>query len=345
MDHNLDRPSRRATVLGMAALLGGCGRRPDAPPAGEADALVTLFQGRRPSGPWSLFLAETRINGVDAWIWRPAMNGQANADTEVLPDAYAERLRRRFGASVGEALVAAPAHGAWTGAPADDRFPVAVFQPGATFGSRDYRLLIEDMASHGRIVIGLNPLGSPRGDGPRARTAADEIAAVLDGLGAVAPATRSDIETPGADLIGHSIGGAAAVLALAHPAARSAVNIDGDYLGAAADASPGKPMLYLVGENPDEPASADERRARVWGNISRGSPAARALRLPGMGHLDVTDGAVLAALAADGAPLSRGDPSRTHPILRTTIGSWLSAGPRTDWRAGVGAGSLVKAFG
>lgn len=334
--------TRRAWLIGAAVLAGGC--RPSEPVAdGEVEAGVAAFQSRRPSGPHAVALDRTWADGRDLWVWRPA-DQVSPLTADPLPSAYVERLQRRFGPSIGQALVEAGGH-AGAAAGVDDRVsPFVVFQPGATFGSRDYRLVMEHLASHGVVVVGLNPLGSPRASAERYTQAADEFRRLLDQI----PKLSADGVIPHADptgvvLAGHSIGGAAAVLALDHPRARSAINIDGDFVGPAAKPAPDKPILYISGENPDEPASAEARRRQIWSEVSREAPHAVALRLHGMAHLDITDGAVLAAMSGK---VGRGDPLSSQPALLSTLREWVLMRPESpSWSPEEAGTLLTPAFG
>ena len=106
---------------------------------------------------------------------------------------------------------------------------------------------------------------------------------------------------------GHSIGGAAAVLAAARvPAIRAAANLDGDFAGAAAVEQPRVPLLYITSQPPNRPAvpmsawedeSSEMRRDRIWRNLASRSPDAQRVRIGGLFHSNFQDEALLPASA------------------------------------------------
>lgn len=326
---------RRNFLLAAAILAGGCraaGADEQTATDASVNALISAFQARRPSGPYALGLTQTSIGGVGVWTWRPAIAPAAPGTALSHPASYFERLKGRFGEAVALALVGAPGHASVHAAPIDGAFPVILFQPGASFGAYDYRLLLEDLASEGAIVLALNPLSSPRGSEARYAEAADEFRRLLDRLPDLAAlGLFGDALLDRVILAGHSIGGAGAVLALDHPLAAAAINIDGDYAGAAARAAPNKPILYVSGQNPSEPASSEVRRARVWSEVRQSASDAVAVRLREMGHLDVTDGAVLATLADPIRVKAAGrNPPVTHAAVCATLRQWMRQKPSGD---------------
>jgi pimeloyl-ACP methyl ester carboxylesterase len=104
----------------------------------------------------------------------------------------------------------------------------------------------------------------------------------------------ADVTTGRPLLLGHSIGGAAAVLALVQrPAAAGAVDLDGDFAPGLAAPAPARPILYVTGSEADDPDRTRRRRAADWARLAANNPFARRLPIPEMRHHDVTDAASL----------------------------------------------------
>jgi dienelactone hydrolase len=115
-------------------------------------------------------------------------------------------------------------------------------------------------------------------------------------------------------VFGHSLGGAAAVLASARvpaggPVIGAAANLDGDYAGDAAEAQPRVPLLYITTQPPNREAGPksrwdDEknevRRAGIWRQLAARSPRALRVRVGGMFHANFQDEALLPVSAIPG---------------------------------------------
>ncbi|RZJ00735.1 MAG: hypothetical protein EON90_06300 [Brevundimonas sp.] len=298
----------RRTLLAAAAFATACRARSqdrDASSPAGGEVLRQTLDGMQPSGPFAVGLSPFLSAPMDAWLWYPA---RTSPDPESRrppqpPADYQERLARRFGRDRAWALTTAQGHAQIKAPASDGRFPLILFQPGSTFGSRDYTLLLEDLASQGYMVLGLHPFGSPRADAGRYGDVASELRAVLNGLPALAAIDPlGQMLDDRIILMGHSIGGAGAVLALDHPRAVAAANIDGDYGGASRVESPNKPILYMTGDSVPADARSEARRARDWSMVGAGRKTALALRIPGMTHLDVLDALALPPSPASGAP-------------------------------------------
>ena len=316
---------RRAFLLGTVALIAGCRGVANASPPSDAEieALVATFQAHRPTGQHPVSLSRMVLGEDELWVWRPASGPAPLVGTIPVPPAYLERLESRFGPAPAHALVRATGRAGLDAPLLEGLFPVVLFQPGASFGARDYRVLLEDLASHGVIVLAFHPFASPKGSEGRYAEVDGEFRRVLDALPrAVETRALTGASLDDLVLVGHSIGGAGAVLALDHPLAACAVNIDGDYAGAAAVRAPDKPILYLIGENPRESEASRARRARVWTEVGGGLKDATALRVHGMAHLDITDAGVL-PLPDPGSSSGVHDGSSAHAAVRTTLLRWL----------------------
>ena len=186
-----------------------------------------------------------------------------------------------------------------------ETFPVVLFSPGLNAVSEVYLALLEDLASRGFIVVGVDhpyisartvfPDGRVteskvmRGDDVSAQVAVDDLRSVLDwlhGLDAAAPGTpiSGHIDTQRIGAVGHSFGGSAALQATrVDDRLRAAVDIDGRVQGQV-DVPWPKPLLFLLSEH--HTITADPTLEAVW----QRRPRAGALEsLPGAGHLDFSD--------------------------------------------------------
>ncbi|MDV6329224.1 alpha/beta fold hydrolase [Asticcacaulis sp. 201] len=248
----------------------------------------------RPSGPFGVGVVERDGRWL---IYYPAeMNLTAQA-APALPKDYAADLKRRFGSLVSQALEAGKGFAVANARPATGARPVIVFAPGWHMMAQDYRAVLEDIASRGYVIVALERL--PESQTPPYTATAR---ALTEGraLAASVAADRLDwlntaIDSQKVVLMGHSVGGAAAVLAAsADSTVKGAVNLDGDYADEAASARPTVPMLYMLSYAPDEAASSVARRAEAWRRVKAKSSAPLALQIQGFRHLNFLDAALLA---------------------------------------------------
>lgn len=246
---------------------------------------------------------------LPVYFYYPAL---ARGREPVLPAGKAELnygpLARRFGAAAASAF--SPAMGsALSGAPiaADGQFPLVLFAPGASQLPTDYSVLIEALASSGYMVAAVSPNDAGPCAGPGIKSgAADYEKVALDLLALLDRMSAADrhpfagrVDTGKVATLGHSLGGAAAVLAAARdPHILAAINLDGDFSGAAAEARPIQPILYLTSDPQERgglsrlfgSAAKDEaRRANLWQQISSKSQQAVSMRIRGSRHLTFTD--------------------------------------------------------
>lgn len=295
-------------AVALAALAAAaCGGPQDAAPAQPSAAGLQALADAEPPGTQAIGWREIEGMGVAAWLFYPAapLPPAARAANDLaappsvpqsdLPGDYADNLRRRFGPVASATLVAAPGHARRDADMARGAHPLLIFMPGAAMGGRDYRLFAEALAASGHAVAVLRPLASPGASDERYAAAAAEIVSALGHLSriAAAPESAGRIDAARPVLVGHSLGGAAAVLAAVRTGA-CAVNVDGDFGGASAAAAPTGPVLYLIGDPALDRASDVARRDAVWRKVSaRSGGQALALGIAGMRHFDIADAAHL----------------------------------------------------
>lgn len=315
------RVGRRAivVVLAVAALVAGALLL--APRQVQAPSRIAgaPFELPVPSGPYGVGRVfecwQRKDSSTDArrrlpyYFYYPTL---ARGREPVLPAEQAEvnyrQLARRFGAAAASPF--SPAMGsAVTGAPPapGGKFPLILFAPGASQLPADYSVLIESLVSHGFAVAAI----SPNETGPCAGPGGGSSAANYEKVALDLLALLNRMTTPGrlpfaagvdsarVATLGHSLGGAAAVLAGARdPHILAAVNLDGDFSAAAEQARPVQPILYLTSD-PQKgdglsrlfggPGKDEARRARVWRQISSNSRQAISLRIRDSRHLTFTD--------------------------------------------------------
>ncbi|MCJ0826560.1 alpha/beta hydrolase [Luteimonas sp. 50] len=240
-------------------------------------------------------------------------------------DAYRPSLVRRIGPRAADAVLQMRWHAGAGIAAAEGRFPVLVFAHGYHQLPTSYTTLIESLVARGYAVFAIAapgiaevvPLGDgriapnlPLGDDGYSKFAQDIASAVaeLPKLDATPGHPFSGhLDSGRIGVFGHSVGGAAAVLASARvPAIRAAANLDGDYSGDAAEAQPRVPLLYITTQPPNRAATPksgwdDERnevrRAGIWRQLAVASPRALRVRVGGMFHANFQDEALLPASA------------------------------------------------
>ena len=284
----------------------------------------------------------TRRREVSVWIWYPA-NVPKTAGTETpLPTEWETRrletLKNKLGPDIAGAMREFAVY-AQTNAPllaGTSRLPVLLFTPGLSWLATDYSVILEDLASHGYIVVGYSPVGFSdpvvfpdgrvvgRSLGYGASIGTDQsyidddavfvLRAIrdLDRHGVLRG--RIDLDRIGA--FGHSVGGATSlVLAARDTSVRAAINLDGDVMGDAREARPHQPLLLISSDLPhidEAPPNwsakrveltreglerSEKRRTDEWTNTSSRSIAAHRIRILGTQHLNFTD----AALASERA--------------------------------------------
>ena len=261
------------------------------------------------------------------WLYYPTAQAPAIGGVALdgaWAEAYRPSLERRLGVAAAKAVLATRWHASDAPA-APGRFPVLVFAHGYHQLPTNYSALLEGLASRGYDVLAIAspgiaevvPIAGNRMapnlplDDRSYDTMAKDIASAIGELPTLDASTGSayaghlDLDRVG--VFGHSVGGAAAVLASARlPQLRAAANLDGDYAGASAVEQPRVPLLYVTSQPPDRPAQPksdwdternEVRRDRLWRHLASRSPRALRVRVGGMFHANFQDSALLSASA------------------------------------------------
>lgn len=208
------------------------------------------------------------------WVWYPAAPAPGAAPAPYMSPAWAKLRASGVGALFYQradrvsvhAVAAAPL------APAQDRYPVLILEPGLGRNPIDYTTIAEDLASRGYIVAGIFPTDStdvlfPNGRVVRSVNAARDGAAfdqlvsvwagdvrfVLDRLTALNSTTGDrfaghlDLDRLG--VFGHSFGGAtAAEFCRIDTRCKAGADLDGTPFGTVAQTGLPQPFLFIDGD-------------------------------------------------------------------------------------------------
>jgi pimeloyl-ACP methyl ester carboxylesterase len=311
------------------------------------------------------------------WLYYPAAQAVEDGGValdDAWADAYRPSLARRIGTGAADAFLAMRWHAGEGVVAADGRFPVLVFAHGYHQLPTSYSAVIEGLVARGYAVFAIAapgfaevvPLAGGRtapnlslDDEGYAKFAEDIASAVaeipeLDTMPGRPYAGHLDVARIG--VFGHSLGGAAAVLASVRaPAVRAAANLDGDYAGDSATGQPRVPLLYITTQPPSrdaEPKSSwdDERnevrRDRIWRHLAVRSPRAMRVRVGGMFHANFQDEALLPVSAIPeklrGTRFGSIDGARGLELTERLLAGFFAAtlgGPATD-----GVDEVVAAY-
>lgn len=277
---------RRICMTGAAAALisaTGCRSEPHVP--GPAP----VFTPPMPDGPHAVGRKGLAVSGAGAVIVFYPAQGQPSASlypAAAMSPGHVAQLTRRFGDPVAQALAAAQGRAVPNAPEAEGHWPLLVFAPGWYLTGQDYRVLCEHIASHGYVVAAISDLPDAGSHPPYAKTAEAILSVQLE------KSLRSHAPV---GVMGHSVGGAAAVLAASRiPTIHAVVNLDGDYADDALTARPKQPLLHVRSVTPGEPADSVARRERDWKTVSHASSQPKLETLPTFRHLNFLDAALLA---------------------------------------------------
>jgi predicted dienelactone hydrolase len=274
---------------------------------------------------WTSLKDETR-NGreVPVFIYYPVnSSGAVNFifPTTEWQQHYLPSLKKRLGDKAGEALAFGKASFSdnlpFTG---KEKLPLVFFAPGMGWSSPEYSFIIQELVSEGYIVIAVNSstvspvLQSPSGNFLTATDTADRYQLVADDILFVLKQVKAQngrlhqvfkyADFDNIAMLGHSLGGAAALLAANnHPGIKAAVNMDGDMMAASMKAAPTASVLFL-NQLPAgfEKKSFDEMKsgssANGWRYQQMNKSAANArngmyIAIEGMRHSNFQDYALL----------------------------------------------------
>jgi len=266
----------------------------------------------------------TQPRRLPVWVWYPTAK-QPNAAPEYpLPEdwraAQTAYLTQKIGpggaAFLGQLQVRAVTDAPpLTGSP---RFPVLIFGPGHTWLPTDYSTMLEDIVSHGYVIVGYVPTslaGATRlrsGRVFKGTLGVDKqdicfedalfVRRNLSRLEARELGLRDLIDLQKVGIFGHSQGGSAAVVAGSRDSTlRAVINLDSDLMGTALQARLRQPALMLShDERPDLAAETAEgfrrgrerseyRRHADWVRATDTAPVTLRLRITDTQHMNFAD--------------------------------------------------------
>jgi dienelactone hydrolase len=248
-------------------------------PTGSYSVGRTLFDwiDQNRDDPYSAAVGKHRELMV--WLWYPTNVSQQSKPAEYIPSAWASELPWRPVTIPGRVRVHAVAH-----APIADgqqSYPVLVFSTGYGNLPSDYTTLIEDLSSHGYVVLGITNTYSapvvrfpdgrvashladasfPRGPAQVIRKAGDRMVKVWVADMRFAIDTLTQMNSDSKDrfygrldlsrlgLFGQSFGGAVAAEACSvDPRCKAAVDIDGNLFGDVREGRIQRPFLYVLSD-------------------------------------------------------------------------------------------------
>jgi dienelactone hydrolase len=213
------------------------------------------------------------------WLWYPAGTSQRSKPADYIPPAWASELPWRPVTIPGRVRVHAVADAPIAGG--HQAYPVLVFSTGNGNLPSDYTSLIEDIASHGYVVLGITNTYSapvvrfpdgrvanhladasfPRGPEQAIRSAGDRMVKVwaadmrfaIDSLSQMNSDSKNRfygrLDLAKLGLFGQSFGGAAAAEACsADPRCKAAADIDGNLFGDVRKEQIKGPFLYVLSD-------------------------------------------------------------------------------------------------
>jgi len=199
-----------------------------------------------PTGPHAVGRAELRPDDPTVTAWYPAVHGTGGAGA-LLEPATAVALSEAFGLPDLSGLSTYARTDATVKPGA--RRPVVVLSPGYGLVSELYSSTAEDLASHGWIVLGVDPgpedpTGIPTEAELHRRVAA--LHASVEVLATEGHPLASSVDVDRVGALGHSFGGAAALNAVGTGRIRAAVDLDGSVFGEVLETGARGPALLVT---------------------------------------------------------------------------------------------------
>jgi dienelactone hydrolase len=264
---------------------------------------------------------------LQVWIWYPADPTASSPSAPYLPADWTQAIDADLGVGrfFRQDLAAVHSH-ARTNPPIAGnvaRFPVVIFEPGYGYIPANYTTLLENLASHGYVVVGIVPTDlapvvafsdgrivkrSAGGEIPDeasptildpmidhlVEVSAADVRFVLDRLQAANAqssgqfATRLDLGHVA--IVGHSLGGATAIeVCRTDPRCGAAIDVDGTPVGPSVSSGVGRPLLILRYGRPDN-SDEDQKLSMV---VARSTGPRYHLAIVGAAHLNGSDDALL----------------------------------------------------
>jgi hypothetical protein len=296
----------------------------------------TLIQTPKPTGEWGVgrrleeWVDSSRLDPLDSsqlrilpvWIWYPTFKKETDTPQPPLPESWrveqAKYLSKKVGAHASSfisrlSVWAQPnAPVAVTGQP----YPVLLFGPGHTWLPTDYSTIIEDLVSHGYVVVGYAPTGFPgvtqlqNGKIIEGKLNVDKQDITFADAQFVRKHVSSlenrwlkgAVNTQTIGMLGHSQGGIASTYLAGYDSTITAfVNLDGDLMGSALKVKTVQPALLLSNDerigiqaasNPMELGGRERseyRRHADWVRATDNSKVSLRVRITGIRHLNFND--------------------------------------------------------
>ncbi len=328
-------------------------------PTGPHAVGVSTFEWVDPSRPEARSTDPSARRALVVELWYPATHPPGAEPARYLDPRVAAGIAgglRLPGFVLGHlALVSTHSVPEAPLAPGAAPFPVLLFSHGLRMHAGLSKFQAEELASHGYVVVGINhtydaafaqfrngtsvpfdawgDLGSQkdmdRYISQRIPVWVEDARFVLDRLAALKDedprfAGRLDLTRVG--YFGHSMGGAAALAALAaDPRFQAGLNLDGALFGVSADARPSQPFMLVTGENlkatdrqlqqmgmtrADFEAFVADMQQR-WERSTSEAPGPRyRLEMQEAGHMELSDASLILTLMPGSMP-----PRRAHRVV------------------------------
>ena len=260
-----------------------------ATPAGDARTI----EAPAPTGPYAVGrmsmvwtdssrrdpVDSTRVRELPVWLWYPTSPAPTAEPQPVLPPEWQARRIETLTAKLGPAVARAAgslkvhARNAVPRQASTSRYPLLLFTPGLGWLASDYSVLLEDLASHGYVIVGLaspgfadvvrfadgrevvRTLGIGEKIGTDQAIVHADAAFVLHFVKEIVEDPHSllhhRVDLTRVGVLGHSLGGTTALMLAARDSTiRAAVNIDGDPMGDVVGIAPKQPLLLVSSESP-----------------------------------------------------------------------------------------------